>query len=345
MRHPKTAQASLGDLLAGDAERERILAVIGHLLGLVEQAPAPTEIFWGIRRTFEAMARRRPLVLILDDIHWGEPTFLDLVDHIADWTHDAPILLIAMARPELLEKRPGWGGGKRSATTVQLEPLSAGESDELVVSLLGRAELPAEVMTQISRAAEGNPLFVEELLGKLIDDGFLVRSNGGWAAIGDLRELAIPPTISALMAARLDSLGREERTVIERASVEGKTFHRGAVTAMAPEAMRAMVSERLATLTRMELVRPDQASFAGEEAYPLPPPAHPRRRLPGPRQADALRAARAVRRMARAVGRGPTDRVRGDPRLPLRTGVSLSPGARTGGRSCAGAARPGRGRC
>jgi predicted ATPase/class 3 adenylate cyclase len=263
----ETAQARLGDLLVDDAERERIQAVIGHLLGLIEQAPAPTEIFWGIRRTFEAMARRRPLVLILDDIHWGEPTFLDLVDHIADWTHDAPILLVAMARPELLEKRPGWGGGKRSATTVQLEPLSAGESDELVVSLLGQAELPVEVMTQISLAAEGNPLFVEELLGKLIDDGFLVRSNGGWAAIGDLRELAIPPTISALMAARLDSLGREERTVIERASVEGKTFHRGAVTAMAPEAMRAMVSERLATLTRMELVRPDQASFAGEEAY------------------------------------------------------------------------------
>jgi class 3 adenylate cyclase/tetratricopeptide (TPR) repeat protein len=263
----EAAQARLGELLSGDVERERILAVIGHLLGLVEQAPAPTEIFWGIRRTFEAMARRRPLVLILDDIHWGEPTFLDLVDHIADWTHDAPILLIAMARPELLEKRPGWSGGKRSATTVQLEPLSAGESDELVVSLLGQAELPAEVMIQISRAAEGNPLFVEELLGKLIDDGFLVQSSGGWAAMGDLRELAMPPTISALMAARLDSLGREERTVIERASVEGKTFHRGAVTAMSPEAMRPMVSERLATLTRMELVRPEQASFAGEEAF------------------------------------------------------------------------------
>jgi len=263
----EAAHTRLGDLLAGDAERERIMAVIGHLLGLVEEAPAPSEVFWGIRRTFEAIARQRPLVLVLDDIHWGEPTFLDLVDHIADWTHDAPILLIAMARPELLEKRPGWGGGKRSATTVQLEPLSAGESDELVVSLLGQTELPAEVMTQISRAAEGNPLFVEELLGKLIDDGFLVRSKGGWAAMGDLRELAIPPTINALMAARLDSLGQEERTVIERASVEGKTFHRGAVTAMAPEAMRAMVSERLAALTRMELLRPDQASFAGEEAY------------------------------------------------------------------------------
>ena len=263
----ESALTSLGDLLGTDPERGRIEAVIGHLMGLIEQAPPSTEIFWGIRRTFEALARHRPLVLVFDDIHWGEATFLDLVEHIADWTRDAPILLIAMARPELLEERPAWGGGKRSATTVQLEPLTARESGELVGGLLGEANLPADVLTQVSRAAEGNPLFIEELLGKLIDDGFLVPTDGGWAAIGDLRELVIPPTIQALMAARLDSLGRDERTVIERASVEGKTFHRGAVTELAPDSLKALVSDRLASLTRMELLRPDQASFVGEEAY------------------------------------------------------------------------------
>ncbi|HJT63488.1 MAG TPA: tetratricopeptide repeat protein, partial [Candidatus Limnocylindria bacterium] len=227
----------------------------------------PEEIFWGIRRMFEAMARERPLVLVFDDMHWGEPTFLDLVDHIADWTRDAPILLIAMARPELLELRPGWAGGKRWSTTIQLEPLTEEESDELVVGLLGRAELPDKVRTEIRRASEGNPLFVEELLGKLIDDGFLVQSRDGWAALGDLRQLVIPATIQALLAARLDGLGNEERTVIERASVEGKVFHRGAVTELAPEPMRPQVRHRLASLMRMELVRPDQASFVGEEAF------------------------------------------------------------------------------
>ncbi|MGZ8562668.1 MAG: ATP-binding protein, partial [Candidatus Limnocylindria bacterium] len=241
--------------------------IVGGLLGIDDSPPAPDEIFRAIRRTFEALARSKPLVLVFDDIHWGEPTFLDLIEHIADWTRDAPILLIAMARAELLEKRPTWGGGKRWVTTMSLEPLSEVESQELVSSLLGRAELPAEFQTHISKAAEGNPLFVEELLAKLIDDGFLVQSNGGWSTPGDLGQVALPPTIQALLAARLDGLGTEDRTVIESAAVEGKVFHRGAVTEMAPEPMRGHVTDRLASLMRMELVRPDQASFAGEEAY------------------------------------------------------------------------------
>jgi tetratricopeptide (TPR) repeat protein len=150
---------------------------------------------------------------------------------------------------------------------MSLEPLSEVESHELVVSLLGRTELPAALQDQISRAAEGNPLFLEELLGKLIDDGFLVSAGDGWSTVGDLRQLAIPPTIQALLAARLDGLSGEERRVIERAAVEGKVFHRGAVMDLTPEPMRGQVRERLASLMRMELVRPDQASFAGEEAY------------------------------------------------------------------------------
>jgi class 3 adenylate cyclase/tetratricopeptide (TPR) repeat protein len=259
--------ARLRQALEDEPEAERVIGVVGHLLGLSDTPPPAEEIFWGIRRTFEAIARQRPLVLVFDDIHWGESTFLDLVDHIAEWTRDAPILLVAKARPELLETRPGWGGGKRWVTTIQLEPLSAGESEELVEGLLGAAELPAELRTRIGQAAEGNPLFVEELLGKLIDDGFLVQAGDGWATRGDLNVLTIPATISALLAARLDGLGSEERTVIERASVEGQVFHRGAVTELAPEPIRPVVRDRLASLMRMELVRPDQASFAGDEAY------------------------------------------------------------------------------
>ena len=264
---PEAAVARLREVLGAEPEAERVASIVGGLLGIEDSPPAPDEIFWAIRKTFEALARIKPLILVFDDIHWGEPTFLDLIEHMADWTRDAPILLIAMARAELLEKRPTWSGGKRWVTTMSLEPLSEVESEELVASLLGRADLPAEFRTHISQAAEGNPLFVEELLAKLIDDGFLVRSNSGWAAPGDLRGLALPPTIQALLAARLDGLGDEERTVIERAAVEGKVFHRGAVTEMAPEPMRGQVRDRLASLMRMELVRPDQASFVGEEAY------------------------------------------------------------------------------
>jgi len=264
---PEGAVARLREVLGPEPEAERVAAIVGGLLGIEDSPPAPDEMFWAIRKTFEALARSRPLILVFDDVHWGEPTFLDLVEHMADWTRDAPILLIVMARAELLEKRPAWGGGKRWVTTMSLEPLSDVESEELVTSLLGRAELPTDLRNQISHAAEGNPLFVEELLGKLIDDGFLVTAGDGWSASGDLRPLVIPPTIQALLAARLDGLNGEERTVIERAAVEGKVFHRGAVTELSPEPMRPQVRDRLASLMRMELVRPDQAAFAGEEAY------------------------------------------------------------------------------
>jgi class 3 adenylate cyclase/tetratricopeptide (TPR) repeat protein len=261
------AGAGLAALLRDEPEADRLLAAVGSLLGMNAEAHDQEELFWAVRKTFEALARRRPLVLVLDDIHWGEPTFLDLVEHIADWTRDAPILLIAVARVELLETRPLWGGGKRWSTTVQLEPLSEVQSEELVASLLGHAELPAGFRTRIGQAAEGNPLFVEELLAKLIDDGFLQRTENGWAATGDLHDLAMPPTIQAVLAARLDGLGAEERTVIERAAVEGTTFHRGAVTALVPEPLRDEVPQRLASLVRMELVRVEKSSFPDEEAY------------------------------------------------------------------------------
>ena len=116
---------------------------------------------------FEALARTRPLVLVLDDIHWGEATFLDLVEHIADWTREAPILLICLARPELLEARPGWGGGKLNATSVLLEPLYGRECGLLIKNLVGASGLAGEVEARIAEAAEGNPLFVEEMLSML----------------------------------------------------------------------------------------------------------------------------------------------------------------------------------
>jgi class 3 adenylate cyclase/tetratricopeptide (TPR) repeat protein len=264
---PERARDAITQVLGAEPEADRTAAIVGGLIGIETGVSAPDEAFTAVRTFFEAVARRRPLVLVFDDTHWGEPTFLDLVEHLADWTRNAPILLVCTARSELLESRPAWGGGKRWVTTIQLEPLSGDESEELVASLLGRAELPPALGSRIAQAAEGNPLFVEELLGMLIDDGFLVRDHDNWTAAGDPTRLKVPPTIHALLQARLDGLGSEERTVIERAAIEGKVFHRGAVAELTPETIRPHVRERLASLMRMELVRPDRPEFAGEEAY------------------------------------------------------------------------------
>jgi class 3 adenylate cyclase/tetratricopeptide (TPR) repeat protein len=240
--------------------------IAGRLAG--DESAGPTEeTFWAVRKLFEEQARERPLVLVFDDMQWAEPTFLDLIEHVADLSRDAPILLLCLARPDLLDVRPGWAGGKFNATSVLLEPLSDEDATELIGNLLGRAELDAEVRMRVTDAAEGNPLFVEEMLGMLIDDGLLLRNNGSWVATGDLGSVSVPPTIQALLAARLERLEQAERAVVERASVEGKVFHRGAVAELTPTEIRSDVGGHLQTLIRKELVRPDQAQFTGEDAF------------------------------------------------------------------------------
>jgi tetratricopeptide (TPR) repeat protein len=240
---------------------------VAGLIGLAPAEAPQEEAFRAVRRAFELMASERPLVVVFDDIHWAQPAFLDLIDHLADWSRDAPILLICLARQELLEARPAWGGGKHSATTIQLEPLSDDESEALIANLLGSAGLEAEAGRRIAAAAEGNPLFVEEMLEMLIDDGLLVRRNSHWEPDGDLTRVAVPPTIQALLAARLERLGPDERSVMERGAVEGKVFHRGAVLELAPDPVRSAVTSHLMALVRKELVRPDRPTFAGEEAF------------------------------------------------------------------------------
>ena len=196
-----------------------------------------------------------------------EPLLLDLIEHLADWTRDAELLLVCVARPELLEIRPGWSGGKMNATSILLEPLAGDEAGALLDNLLGDADLPGTARERILAAAEGNPLFVEEMIGMLIDDGLLRFEDGSWRAVDDLADLTVPPTIQLLLAARLDRLDAEERAVIERGAVEGKVFHTGAVTSLAPEGLRAHVRPRLLALARKELIRPDRAEFAGEDAF------------------------------------------------------------------------------
>jgi len=263
---PSTAREKLAALVADAPDGERIAPLVAGLFGWGETG-ATEDAFWAVRKLFEHLARDRPLVVVFDDIHWAEPTFLDLIEHLADWTRDASVLLLCVARPELLEIRSGWGGGKMNAISILLEPLAAHDASLLVDNILGRAEIPSAARDRILDAAEGNPLFVEEMLGMLIDDGLLRFEDGTWRAVEDLADLAVPPTIQLLLAARLDRLDAEERSVIERGAVEGKVFHTGAVAKLSPARLRPNVPSRLLALARKELIRPDRAEFAGEDAF------------------------------------------------------------------------------
>jgi DNA-binding SARP family transcriptional activator/tetratricopeptide (TPR) repeat protein len=252
--------------LAGEPAAELTAQRVAAMIGLAEVAAGAEEAFVAVRSLFEALARVEPLVLVFDDIHWGEPTFLDLVEHLADWARDAPVLLVCLARPELLSARPGWGGGKLNATVALLERLSDEECSQLIENLVGQAQLADEVATRIAEAAEGNPLFVEEVLSMLIDDGSLVRENGRWTATEDISAVRVPPTIQALLAARLDQLDENERSVIERAAVAGKVFQEDAVVELGPVAGLRAVAEALGSLVRKELIRPERISL-GERTF------------------------------------------------------------------------------
>jgi class 3 adenylate cyclase/tetratricopeptide (TPR) repeat protein len=228
---------------------------LGAILGEDGASSSPEEIAWSFRKLLEARAADGPVVVVFDDIHWGEPTFLDLVEHVADFSRDAPILLLCMARPELLDRREAWGGGKLNATNVLLEPLASSEADLLLTTLLPGG-IGDELRTRILEAAEGNPLFVEEMVAMVAE---LQAGNG------EVVEIAVPPTIQALLAARLDQLDPHERVVLERGAVEGTVFHRGGVEALAPEEQE--VPRRLMNLVRKELVRPDRAQLPGDDAF------------------------------------------------------------------------------
>src|SRR5438477_12785652 len=209
---------------------------IRSLLGEGEVVAGSDEIAWAFRKLLEEQA---PLVVCFDDIQWGEETFLDLVESAMLLSTGGPLLLMCMARPELLDRRPNW------PTALRLAPLP----EEDAVVLVGDA-VSAEVREQVVRAAGGNPLFLTEMVA-------LSEESGG--------DVEVPPTLRALLAARLDQLGESERLVLERGAVEGELFHRGAVQALAPE--ETEVTPRLAALVRHDLVRPDRPILPREDAY------------------------------------------------------------------------------
>ncbi len=263
---PEKARSKIADLLPL-ADPGPVVRPIAGAVGLADTTYQPDETFWAVKRLFEALARARPLVVVFDDVHWAEETFLDLVEYLTDAITAAPVMLLCLGRPELRDVRPSLLDIEEPRDLIVLEPLGDDHSHELIENLLGRVELPEQLSGRIAAAAEGNPLFVEETLRMLVDQGQLRREDGAWEVEGDISEIGVPATIEALVGARLDRLGRGERVVMERASVIGQEFWLGAVSELSPKVERPDVPGRLDTLVEKELVQPGGQSFAGENAY------------------------------------------------------------------------------
>lgn len=269
---PEAAEAhdiieAIGGLLPEDEpDRDRIAALVGALLGAGQ--PGSTEqTFWALRRLIEINAADTPRVLIIDDLHWGEPLLLDLYEHMAEWIRTAPVLIVVTGRPELRDIRPSLAEGGRAAAVIALEGLDAGATEELAVGLLGSDTVPQELIARIPSSTEGNPLFVRELVRMLVDDGVLRREGGGWVLTVDAEAIEVPPTIQSLLAARMDRLGTDERTVVELASMVGKEFYKGAVAELAPPAIGETLDSCLERLRRKELVEPTGTYWIDERIY------------------------------------------------------------------------------
>jgi class 3 adenylate cyclase/tetratricopeptide (TPR) repeat protein len=234
---------------------EAMMALGSPAVGVLERldagaAATPEELFWEVRRLLESLAAERPVILHVDDLQWGEQMLVDLLDHVVDLSRGAAILVLCTARLELLEDRPGWGAGKLNATAMLLQPLGAAEAG-VMLDHLAADGIGTDARLRIIAASEGNPLFLEEMVA-------LARDRGS---------VEVPPTIHALLAARLERLAVEERELLQRGAVEGEVFHRMAVRALAGETLAGAIDSRLATLVRKELIRPHPATLGGDDAF------------------------------------------------------------------------------
>jgi tetratricopeptide (TPR) repeat protein len=259
-------RAKLIHLLGTDSDAPLVAERVAGVLGFGTPAFDQQELFWGLRSLFERLAVRSPVLLVFDDIQWAEESFLDLLDYLVDFVVSHPIALVCLARPELLEKRPDWAAGRPNALAITLNPLAASESRGLIANLLD-GPLEPTVQARIVERAGGNPLFIQESIRMLIDQGELRRSNGAWELTTEVSDLVIPPTVNAILAARLDRLPDEERDVLERAAVAGEVFWWRSVEELSDEVLRPRVGSNLRSLVRRELIRPHESTLIGEDAY------------------------------------------------------------------------------
>jgi class 3 adenylate cyclase/tetratricopeptide (TPR) repeat protein len=245
---PATARHKLAETvepLASGEERAWIIAELARLVGAGDPGGEREESFAAWRAFLEAIAAQRPLVLVVEDLHWADAALLEFLEHLADWSTSAPLLVLCTARPELHELHPAWSGGKRNATTISLSPLSGDDTARLITALLDRSVLPAEMQQTLLERAGGNPLYAEQFVRMLQER--------------PADEVAVPETIQALIAARLDTLGPERKALIQNAAVIGKVFWASAVAAVGENDDRT-VRNGLHELVRRELVRPARLS-------------------------------------------------------------------------------------
>jgi class 3 adenylate cyclase/tetratricopeptide (TPR) repeat protein len=237
-------------------EDEAVADLLGLASGVLEAVQAERsqqEIAWAAREWAQRLAHEQPLVLIFEDIHWAEEPLLELIEHLVTWVREAPLLVISLARPELLDIRPGWGGGRVRATAIELEPLGEAESEELVDALVTDDGLSAEERQAVLAKTEGNPLYLEETVRMLAEDG----AEG----IG-----RIPDTLQALIAARIDRLAPEAKALLQRAAVIGRIFWQGALERLSPEL--ESLEQPLDDLRLREFVLDEpRSSIRGETAY------------------------------------------------------------------------------
>ena len=240
--------------------------LVGLDVAVAEGADRRAEAFAAWRRFLEGVAEGSPIVLVFEDLHWADDGLLDFVDYLADWASGVALLIVGTARPELLARRPGWGGGKRNASTVTVSALAPDETATLLGALLEQVLLPAEIQTAVLKRTEGNPLFAEEYVRMLQDRGFLVQTGGGWQ-LEEREQLPLPETVQGMIAARLDSLEPPDKELVQNAAVLGKVFWTGALAALTGRE-RFMVDEQLHGLERKEFVRRERRSaVAGETQY------------------------------------------------------------------------------
>ena len=252
------AEAKLGAMVAEVVpearDQEWILRHVRALAGAAgSDASVPREeSFVAWRHFLEALAELRPLVLVFEDLHWADDGLLEFVDHLVEWATGVPILVVGTARPELLERRPGWGGGKPNATTLSLSPLSDDDTIQLIRVLLGRAVLAAEQQTVLLARSGGNPLYTEQYVRML-------------AERGDGEDLPLPESIQGIIAARLDALVPTEKTLLQDAAVIGQVFWPAATAALGDLAESPALDERLHALERKQFIRRERRSSVQNE--------------------------------------------------------------------------------
>ncbi len=263
------------DALLGEArdsvEGRQLTAHLARVLGMptrdgeTAHDGSREDLFWALRRYFERLADQGPLILGFEDLHWGDTELLDFVEYLARWATGVPLFLICLARPDLLEIRPGWGGGKRNHTSLFLEPLNSDDTGRLLQGLLRADALPPDIR-QCVAVAEGNPFFVEEILRMLIDAGTLLRAGNQWKVISTLTQ-AVPDTIQGVLAARLDRLPPGERTAIQEASIIGKVFWTGALAHVAGISESSLASLLQALESRDLILEHGQSALEGQREF------------------------------------------------------------------------------